>query len=77
MTANYLGGLPYFDSSNNSARYFPQIAGIECVPCPRVCSVMGSKMNLPRFTYLISRSAMPNSGGLISSSAELMAITGA
>jgi len=31
-------------------------------------------MNRPRFTFLISRSAMPSSGGLISSSAELIAI---
>src|ERR1700693_3196508 len=67
----------YFDSSRSSAKYLPQIAGRECVPCPRVSSVIGSRTNLPRFTFLISLSMMPSSGGLISSSAELTARSGA
>src|SRR5579859_6857542 len=47
------------------------------VPCPCVFSLMGRSTNVPFFSRLLSRSAMPSSGGLMKSSAELIHITGA
>ena len=32
------------DSFSNSARYLPQMAGSECVPWPRVSSLVGIRM---------------------------------
>jgi hypothetical protein len=58
-------GPRYLDPSSSSAPYLSQIERSECVPCLRVCSVIGSKVNLPRFTFLIALSRMPSSGGLI------------
>ncbi len=49
---------------SSSARYFPQMAGREWVPWPRVSAVMGSRMYRPRGTRWIASSRMPSSGGL-------------
>ena len=53
---------------------FPQLASL-VVAWPRVSVDAGIKWKLPFFTRLISRSMIPSSGGLRSSSAELMAST--
>lgn len=65
------------DSLSSSRRYSFQSAAGVCVPCPRVSSLMGSRTNRPFLTRSISRSMMASSGGLISSSAELTAKSGA
>ena len=46
------------DSFNSSSRYRFQTAAQVCVPWPRVWSLIGSRMNRPRFTFLISRSRL-------------------
>jgi len=48
-----------------------------CVPWPRESGVIGITTARPRGTRLISRSRMPSSGGLIRSSAKLIASSGA
>ena len=56
----------------NSAKWSFHTAATVCVPCPRVASEMGSRMNRAfgmRFTIF---SAIPNSGGLMKSSAEFI-----
>src|ERR1017187_10801193 len=63
--------------ASNSFKYCCQTAAQVCVPWPWVWSETGINTNRPLRTRLISRSAMPNSGGLMKSSAELMNITGA
>src|SRR5262245_52390475 len=63
--------------ARNSLRYAPHTFGSECVPCPRVSSLVGMRTYLPRFTRAISFSISPSSGGFTTSSAELMARTGA
>ena len=50
---------------------------MECVPWPRVSSVIGSRMKRPFFTCLISSCIIGSSGGFTKSSAELMASSGA
>ena len=47
------------------------------VPWPRVASEMGIRMNLACGIWVTSFSAMPSSGGLMKSSAELIQRTGA
>src|SRR5947209_8120798 len=64
-------------SFRNCSRYLPQTAGSECVPCPRVCSLVGIRIYRPRFTRGISFSISPSSGGFTTSSAELIASTAA
>src|SRR6202030_3951458 len=60
------------DFSSSSARYCFQTTARVCVPWPRVSSLMGIKTKRAFFTFLISRSAIPSSGGLMKSSAEFM-----
>jgi hypothetical protein len=66
----------YFDSSNSCCRYLPRD-----YPGVRAMSVglvgRGNKNALVFLTFLISRSTIPNSGGLMKSSAELTNITAA
>src|SRR5260370_9041825 len=62
--------------SSSATRCFQTAASV-CVPWPRVASLIGTRIALPCGTFLISRSRMPGSGGLIRSSAKLMASSGA
>ena len=52
-------------------------AAMVCVPCPTVFSDIGITIARPFGTRAISRSRMPSSGGLIRSSAKLIASSGA
>src|SRR5262249_19653873 len=61
----------------NSARSLPHTVGSECVPWPRVLSLVGMSTYFPRFTRGMSCSINPSSGGFTTSSAELMAKTAA
>src|SRR6266403_939928 len=63
------------DFSSNSAKYCFHTTALVCVPWPRVSSLMGSKTKRAFFIFLISRSAMPSSGGLMKSSASLIYMT--
>ena len=65
------------DFLRSASRCFFQIAARVWVPCPRVRSVYGMRIAFPCFTRLISRSSTFNSGGLIRSSAKLIATSGA
>jgi len=58
-------------------RYCFQTAALVWVPWPRVASEMGTRMNFALDIFVTSFSAMPNSGGLMKSSAELIQRTGA
>src|SRR6185437_870551 len=58
-------------------RYFFQSTALVWLPWPTVSLVSGSTIALPRRTRFISRSRIPWSGGLIRSSAELIASKGA
>ncbi len=64
------------EEASNSFRYCCHTAAQVWVPCPCVWSDAGSSTKRPCFTRLISRSAMPSSGGLMKSSAELIHRTG-
>ena len=61
-----------FEASSNCARYCCHTAAQVWVPWPWVWSEAGSSTKRPFLTRLISRSAMPSSGGLMKSSAELI-----
>src|ERR1700685_4637457 len=63
--------------SSSSLRYERHAIAEVCVPCPWVTSLIGSKTKVPFFSRLLSFSAIPNSGGLMKSSAELIHIIGA
>jgi len=58
-------------------RYCFQTVATVWVPWPRVTSEMGMRMNLAWGIFVTIFSAMPNSGGLMKSSAELIQRTGA
>ena len=58
-------------------RSFFQMEAMVWVPWPRVASVMGRRMNLAWGIWGASFWAMPSSGGLMKSSAELIQRTGA
>src|SRR6185437_4993418 len=59
------------------ARYFFQSTAFVWLPWPTVWLLSGITIALPCFTRLISRPRIPWSGGLIRSSAELIASNGA
>src|SRR6185295_940205 len=56
------------ERSSRSARCCFHTAGRECVPWPRVSSLVGMRTYFPRFTRPISRSRIPSSGGFTWSS---------
>src|SRR5213079_2127312 len=63
--------------ATNGAKYCFHAAATVWVPWPRVSSLVGIRTKRPDFTLRISRCTISSSGGLIRSSAELMARTGA
>src|SRR5207237_2331853 len=63
--------------ATNGAKYCFHAAATVWVPWPRVTSLVGIRMKRPDLTRRSSRSTIASSGGLIRSSAELMARTGA
>src|SRR6185503_11926603 len=67
------GYLPRGAPCSSSARLAFQNLAWPVVPCPAVWSLAGISSTRPFGTRLISRSSSPSSGGLRSSSAELMA----